>query len=57
MGKATRFIKKELLEMLPPTVFFLVVFCLLVLTRELMFQDTDIGKLTYAAAAIGALIV
>jgi hypothetical protein len=51
------FLVKELLEMLPPTLFFLVAFCLVVLTRDLMFQGTDIGMLTYAAAAIGALII
>jgi hypothetical protein len=57
VGKAAAFLKKELLEMLPPTLFFLVTFCLVVLTRDLMFQDTDIGMMTYAAAAIGALII
>lgn len=57
MGKAAAFVKKEFVEMLPPTIFFLVAFSLIVLTRGLMFQDTDIGALSYAAAAIGALIV
>jgi hypothetical protein len=43
--------------MLPPTLFFLVAFSLVVLTRHLMFQDNDVGMLSYAAAAIGALII
>lgn len=57
MSKAGQFVKKELLEMLPPTLFFLVAFSLVVFTRDLMFENSDIGMLTYAAAAIGALII
>lgn len=57
MSKAIEFVKKEFLEMLPPTLFFLVVFSLVVFTRDLMLQDIDTGMITYAAAAVGALIV
>jgi membrane protease YdiL (CAAX protease family) len=57
VGKTIGFLKKEFLEMLPPTLFFFVVFCLVVLTRDLMFQDNDAGVLSYAAAALGALII
>ena len=57
MKKIFAFIKKEFLEMLPPTLFFLVVFCLIVFTRDLMYTQRDAGILTYAAAIIGALII
>jgi hypothetical protein len=57
VGKVVGFVKKEFIEMLPPTIFFLVAFSLVVFTRDLMFQDAGVGMLTYAAAAIGALII
>lgn len=57
MKKVLDFIKKELLEMLPSTLFFLVVFCLVVFTRDLMSSQGDVGMLSYAAALIGALII
>jgi len=57
MRKVFAFVKKEFLEMLPPTIFFLVVFSVLVLTRSLIFADSDVEMLTYAAALIGALII
>jgi len=55
--KVYLFVKKELLEMLPPTIFFMVVFCVIVLTRDFMSPESGTGALTYAAAIIGALIV
>jgi hypothetical protein len=55
--KVFDFIKKEFLEMLPPTLFFLVVFCLIVFTHDLMYAQSDVGMLSYAAALIGALVI
>jgi len=55
--KVYLFIKKEILEMLPPTIFFLVVFFVVVFTRNVMSLKSDAGALTYAAAIIGALII
>jgi len=55
--KVFGFIKKEFLEMLPPTLFFLVVFCLIVFTHDLMYTQSDVDMLSYAAALIGALII
>tara|TARA_R110001599_G_scaffold91341_3_gene239962 strand:- start:6671 stop:7138 length:468 start_codon:yes stop_codon:yes gene_type:complete len=43
--------------MLAPTLFFMVVFCVIVLTRNLMSLESGIGALTYAAAILGALII
>ncbi len=43
--------------MLPPTIFFLVVFFVVVLTRSLMGEGTAIPMNTYGAAALGALVV
>ena len=39
MNKAITFIKKEFLEMLPPTIFFFVVFHVVLFTRALMAKE------------------
>jgi hypothetical protein len=57
VSKVYSFIKKEFLEILPPTIFFLVVFFLVVFTRDLMSLKSDTNTLTYAAAFVGALII
>jgi hypothetical protein len=57
MSRAVAFVKKEFVEMLPPTLFFLVAFCLVVFTRDLMFQGNGVGMVTYGAAVLGALII
>ena len=43
MKKVLDFIKKEFFEMLPSTLFFLVVFCLTVFTRDLMYSQGDVS--------------
>jgi hypothetical protein len=55
--KVYLFIKKEFLEMLPPTIFFTAVLFVIVFTRNLMSLESAAGTLTYAAALIGALVV
>lgn len=57
MSKAIAFVKKELREVLPPTIFFLVVFYLVVFTRSLIRPSDGIPMQTYAAATVGALVV
>lgn len=57
MNKLYLFLKKEFLEMLPPTLFFMVVFCIIVFTRDLMSLVSDAEPFTYAAAILGALII
>ena len=57
MNKALIFLKHEFLEMLPPTIFFFVVFHIIVFTRALMAEQYGITISSSAAATIGALIV
>ena len=57
MKKALTFLKHEFLEMLPPTIFFFVVFHIVVFTRALMAEQYGITISSSVAATIGALIV
>jgi hypothetical protein len=57
MKKIWPFLKKEFLELLPPTVFFFIAIGLLMLTKRLILQQYGIGFSDFAAVLIGALIV
>lgn len=57
MKKTLIFLKNEFLEMLPPTIFFFVVFHIILFTRALMAHQYDITIASSASATIGALIV
>ena len=57
MKKAFIFLKHEFLEMLPPTIFFFVVFHLIHFARALMADQYVITITSSAVATIGALIV
>ena len=57
MNKTLMFLKKEFLEMLPPTIFFFVVFHVVLFTRALMAKQYAIPITSSAVAIIGALIV
>ena len=57
MKKALIFLKNEFLEMLPPTIFFFVVFHIIVFVRALMAEQYGITITSSASATIGALIV
>ena len=57
MSKTLAFLKKEFLEMLPPTIFFFVVFEIVVFARSLMGGEPEASMTTTAGALIGALIV
>jgi hypothetical protein len=57
MKKALLFLKKEFLEMLPPTIFFLVVFHLVAFIRSLMAEHFGITLASSTGATIGALVV
>lgn len=50
-------IKHELLTILPPTLFFFVSFCLLIMTNQLISREYDIPAVGFVNAVIGALIV
>lgn len=49
-------IKKEVRELIPPTVFFLVAFTLLLVTQALVLEDYGVDLLDLGQAVIGALI-
>ena len=57
MGKILKTIKHEALELVPPTVFFFISFCLLILTQNLISRQYGIPRMSFVGAAVGALIV
>lgn len=57
MGKILRTIKHELLEIIPPTIFFFISFCLLIATQNLISRQYGIPLTSFAKAVVGALIV
>jgi hypothetical protein len=50
-------LKHELVEVIPPAVFFFVAFQLIAFTRALLLEEYGIRTSTFVAATIGALIV
>ena len=57
MQKILTFIKRELLEVVPPTFFFFVAFNVIVFTKKLMLEQYSIEFSGFLNATIGALIV
>jgi len=57
MSTAWAFIRKEVREMIPPFLFFLVVFHLMGLTRAVVREEYTFTALRAAGATIGALTV
>ena len=57
MKHAWSFLKREFLELLPPTIFFFIAIGLLMLTKRLMLQQYHIGFSDFAAVVIGALVI
>jgi hypothetical protein len=57
MTKSLAFLKKEFFELLPPTIFFLVVFEMVVLVRSLIGNEPNFTLMTNGAAIVGALVV
>lgn len=57
MRRVGAFIKKELEEMLPATVFFFFVFQVVVLTRSAIGGAQGVSMTTTASALVGALVV
>lgn len=55
--KLLKTLKHEFLLVIPPTVFFFITFCLLILTRKLTLREYDIPLTGFANALVGALIV
>jgi hypothetical protein len=57
MKKLFAFLKKESLELLPPTMFFLLVLQLTVLVRTVLVSESQFSMTTSTAALIGALVI
>lgn len=57
MHRVLAFVKRELLEILPPTLFFFVVFQIVVFTRSLAGTKGEFALTSAAAATLGALVV
>jgi hypothetical protein len=57
MSDLRKRIKDELSELLPPTIFFLVAFHIVVLSRALMLLEYGIKVSAIAGATVGALLI
>ena len=57
MQKILKAIKRELLEIIPPTIFFFVAFNVITFTKGLMLEQYGIKFSGFITATIGALIV
>jgi hypothetical protein len=56
MSKTLAFIRKEFLELLPPTIYALVAFEILLFVRSLMGSEQNFVMATHAAVVVGALV-
>jgi len=57
MHKILKIIKRELIEVLPPTLFFFVAFMVITISKRLMLEQYGIQFSGFVNAAVGALIV
>ncbi|MGA8572192.1 MAG: hypothetical protein ACLP7A_16070 [Desulfobaccales bacterium] len=57
MHKILKIIKHELVEILPPTVFFFIAFNIIIISKKLMLEQYGIKFSGFVNAAVGALIV
>ena len=57
MSKVAATIRKELREMLPPTIFFFVALSLIAFVHRLMLRGTDIPVGTWVQVAVGSLVL
>ena len=57
MSKILSFFKKEIRELIPTTLFFLITFHIIALSRALMLEQYGIKLSTSGTATVGALIV
>ncbi len=57
MHKILKIIKRELVEILPPTVFFFIAFNIIVISKKLMLEQYGIQFSGFVNALVGALIV
>ena len=57
MQKILKIIKRELVEVLPPTFFFFIAFNVIIISKKLMLEQYGIKFSGFVNAAVGALIV
>jgi hypothetical protein len=57
MSKVLQKIKKEFIEILPPTIFFFISLSLVTIVHRLMLRGTDVPVGTWVQVVIGALIL
>jgi hypothetical protein len=57
MPKILRVVKRELFEIIPPTIFFFVAFNVLTYTKKLMLEEYGIEFSGFVTATVGALVV
>jgi hypothetical protein len=57
MQKILKIIKRELVEILPPTFFFFIAFNVIIISKKLMLEQYGIKFSGFVNAAVGALIV
>jgi hypothetical protein len=57
MSKIAQTIKKEFLEMVPPTIYFFVILHIVALIRVLMTKGTGLPPATTASIAVAALVL
>jgi hypothetical protein len=57
MGKVTATLKKEFLELLPPTIFFFAALNIIALVRVLMLKGTGLPVSTPIQVAVSALVL
>jgi hypothetical protein len=57
MNKILKIIKRELIEVLPPTFFFFMAFTVVIICKKLMLEEYGIKFFWFVNAAIGALLV
>ena len=57
MSALIHWLKKELIEILPAVLYFLVAFSLINLTENLMLRDSGIRSASFSRVFVGALIV
>lgn len=55
--KILKTLKHEFFMVLPPTIFFFITFCLLILTQRLIYREFHIPLIGFGNAVVGALIV
>ena len=57
MAKLLTTLKHELLEVIPPTIFFFIAFTLIITTKRLILQEYGISASGFGMALIGGLLV